>query len=315
MKALVYDGDLHMREIPVPVVKKGESLIKVKLAGICATDREIASGYMNFKGVPGHEFVGVVKQSDDKNLIGKRVVGEINCGCGECEMCRSGLERHCPNRTTLGIFQRDGAFAEYLTLPDGNLIEIPSEIDDRTAVFTEPLAAALEILEQVKIIPSWKVLIIGDGKLAALIAQVFRLHSVDLTILGKSAEKLTRFEEWGMKIIDRLTEPAGYDLVVEASGSPNGWETAVNAVKPRGIIVLKSTYHGGFNFNPAPLVINEINLVGSRCGKFEPALRLLSERLIDTDSMINRIYKFPDIIEAIQFANYPETMKVLVEFA
>ncbi|MBC8204027.1 MAG: alcohol dehydrogenase catalytic domain-containing protein, partial [FCB group bacterium] len=221
MKALVYDGDLHMREIPVPVVKKGESLIKVKLAGICATDREIASGYMNFKGVPGHEFVGVVKQSDDKNLIGKRVVGEINCGCGECEMCRSGLERHCPNRTTLGIFQRDGAFAEYLTLPDGNLIEILSEIDDRTAVFTEPLAAALEILEQVKIIPSWKVLIIGDGKLAALIAQVFRLHSVDLTILGKSAEKLTRFEEWGMKIIDRLTEPAGYDLVVEASGSPD----------------------------------------------------------------------------------------------
>ena len=315
MNALYFDRNLNIREVPVPVRPQGESFVRVSLAGICATDREIAAGYMSFKGIPGHEFVGIVEKSDNKHLIGKRVVGEINCGCGECEMCRSGVERHCPNRTTLGIAGRNGAFAEYLILPDRNLFEVPENIDNKTAVFTEPLAAAMEIFEQVKVIPSWKTLIIGDGKLSALIAQVFKLHSLDLTISGKSAEKLTRFENWGMNLIDNLTEPAGFDLVIEVSGSPDGWETAVNAVKPRGTIILKSTYHGNLNFNPAPLVIKEINLVGSRCGKFKPALRLLSQGLIDTESMINRIYKFPDIIKAIQYANFPETMKVLVEFA
>ena len=315
MKALVFDGNLKLTEVRLPERAEGESLVKVRSAGICATDREIFSGYMDFRGIPGHEFVGVVVETDDDNLIGKRVVGEINCGCGTCEMCMSGLERHCPVRTVLGIAGRNGAFAEYLTLPDRNLVEVPGNINDNTAVFTEPLAAGLEIFEQIKIDPKWKILIIGDGRLAALTAQIFKVKSHDVSVIGRSENKLRLLESWGMRIVPELTESGGYDVVVEASGSPEGWDTAVKAVKPRGYLVLKSTYHGNLNFNPAVLVINEINLIGSRCGRFEPALKLLSEGRIDTDSIISRVFDFDDIIEAVEYAGQPETMKVLVEFA
>lgn len=313
MKALFFDGNLSVREIPVPKVEPGEALIKVTTAGICATDREIAAGYMEFKGVPGHEFVGLVEDAEDPGWRGKRVVGEINAACGECEMCRAGLGRHCPSRTVLGIKGRNGAFAEYLILPVINLFPVPEKMSDREAVFTEPLAAALEIAEQVKLVPTYKTLIVGDGKLAALIAQVLKLSGLDLMVTGKSAEKLALFEKWGIPATLEKPSTKAFDLVVEASGSPDGWNTAVSLVKPRGTIVLKSTYHGDLNFNPAQLVINEITVVGSRCGRFEPALRLLEAGLIDVKSMISRVYPFDKIMGAFVFAGKPEVMKVLVE--
>jgi len=314
MKALYFDEKLYTKDIPLPQLKPGEALIRTLYAGICATDREIVEGYMEFKGVPGHEFVGIVENSDEPEWIGKRVVGEINAACGKCEYCRKGLTRHCPHRTVLGIKGRNGAFAEFLTLPNINLREVPHQIDDQTAVFTEPLAAAVEIAEQVKLDPSWNALIIGDGKLAALIAQVLKLKGLKLTIAGKIPQKLRLFENWGMAVTLDEPAPHSYDLVVEASGSPQGWNTAVSAVKPRGIIVLKSTYQGDMNFNPAPLVINEITLVGSRCGRFEPALRLLASGCIDVKSLISKVFDFYNMLEAFEYSMRQECMKVLVEF-
>ena len=314
MKALYFNRELTWKDLPLPELKPAEALIKVSYAGICATDREIIKGYMSFKGILGHEFVGIVENSDEPEWIGKRVVGEINAACGKCEYCRKGLERHCPHRTVLGIKGRNGVFAEFLTLPNDNLREVPIKIDDRTAVFTEPLAAAMEIAEQVKLEPSWNALIIGDGKLAALIAQVLKLKGLKLTIAGKIQKKLQLFENWGMEITLDEPAPHSFDLVVEASGSSQGWNTAVSAVKPRGIIVLKSTYRGDLNFNPAPLVINEITLVGSRCGRFEPALRLLASNCIDIKSLISKVFAFDDMLQAFDYSLRLECMKVLVEF-
>ena len=269
---------------------------------------------MNFKGVPGHEFVGIVEQYPNKNWLGKKVVGEINAGCGSCDYCRQGLERHCPSRTTLGISGRNGAFAQYLTLPMRNLHFVPPEMDNYTAVFTEPLSAALEIAEQIKIQPNWKTLIIGDGKLAALIAQTLRLHGLTIDVIGKIPAKLELFKKWNCNILQNEPEALEYDLVIEASGSPSGWETAVNSVKPRGIIILKSTYQGKLDFNPAPLVINEITLIGSRCGRFEPALRLLKTGLIQIQPLISKVFNFDDILEALIYSQRIECMKVLVDF-
>ena len=314
MKALYYDGKLEIKEIEKPTPPPGEALVKVTLAGICATDREIAAGYMNFRGVPGHEFVGIVEQSGDPDLLGKRVVGEINCACGDCEMCRKCLERHCPHRTVLGIQGRNGALAEYLLLPNRNLKVVSAILDDRQAVFSEPLAAALEISEQIKLEPGARTLIIGDGKLACLIAQALRLQGLELAVSGKNAEKLGLIQSWGIPVLEDDPHPAFYDLVIEASGSPSGWTTAVTSVKPRGTIVLKSTYQGSLEFNPAPLVVNEITLVGSRCGRLEPALRLLEAGLIDVDSLIDVVYQFDDVLDAFEYASRPEAMKVLVEF-
>ena len=269
---------------------------------------------MNFKGVPGHEFVGIVEQCPNKNWLGKKVVGEINAGCGSCEYCRQGLERHCPSRTTLGISGRNGAFAQYLTLPMRNLHFVPPEMDNYTAVFIEPLSAALEIAEQIKLEPNWKTLIVGDGKLAALIAQILRLHGLTIDVIGKIPAKLELFTKWNCKILQNESEALEYDLVIEASGSPSGWETAVNSVKPRGIIILKSTYQGKLDFNPAPLVINEITLIGSRCGRFEPALRLLKTGLIQIQPLISKVFNFDDILEALIYSQRIECMKVLVDF-
>ena len=290
-------------------------MIRTVCAGICATDREIARGYMNFQGIPGHEFSGIVEACEDDSWIGKRVAGEINAGCGECDYCHQGLQRHCPDRTTLGIFGRDGVFAEYFTLPLENLVEIPESVSDHEAVFIEPLAAVLEIFEQVKIPPDRKVLLIGDGKLAALIANVFRLHGSDIIISGKSEKKLKYFRQLGLPTLKSEPEPDSFDVVVEASGSPSGWEDAVRCVKPRGMIVLKSTYASELIFNPAPVVIKEITIVGSRCGRFQPAVRLLEKGLIEVKPLISAVYPFERIHEAFEFANHPDTMKVLVEMA
>jgi len=314
MKALYYNGELSVIDTEKPVLTEGEAVIRVLMAGLCSTDREIFAGYMNFTGIPGHEFAGVVEECGDSAWIGKRVAGEINAGCGKCSYCNLGLERHCPKRTTLGIAGRDGAFAEYLSLPVKNLVEMPDSISDEEAVFIEPLAAALEITEQVRIEPDWKGLIIGDGKLAALIAMVLRLHGLDLTVSGMDPEKLKFFRGLGLKTVIGGIPADSFDLVIEASGSPGGWKCAISSVKPRGKIILKSTYQDNLDFNPAPIVIKEITLVGSRCGRFMPAVRLLERGLVDVKPLISKVFSFEDIKEAINYSRRPVCLKVLIRF-
>ena len=316
MKALVFDNKLAMKEIPDPEPGPGEALIRVLMAGICKTDAEIIQGYMNYTGVLGHEFVGVVHQSPDPELLGKRVVGEINSGCGRCAYCRNGLERHCPHRTVLGIQGRNGAFAEYLALPQANLVPLPENLSNEKAVFTEPLAAALEILEQVKILPSDRVLVIGDGKLGLLVSMVLNLTGCDTLLVGKHPGKLDLFGRMGGKVltVDALTERTEeFDVVIEASGHPSGWDLATNLVKPRGTLVLKSTYHGALDFNPASLVINEITVVGSRCGLFPPAIRILERGLIDPTSLISGVFPFDKAEEAFKQSLDSSTFKVLLK--
>ena len=316
MKALVFDGTIAVKDVPKPQPKAGEALIRVGIAGICKTDVEISRGYMNFHGVLGHEFVGIVEQSPDSKLVGSRVVGEINVGCGECPFCRKTMERHCPYRTTVGILDRDGAMAEYVALPVSNLLVIPESLEDEKAVFAEPLAAALEILEQVKVEPSYRVLVIGDGKLGLLVSMALRLTGCDLTLVGKHSEKLAIFAQVGgsTKLLNDLSvSDDRFDVVVEASGHPSGWELAVNSAKPRGTIVLKSTYHGDLNFNPAPLVIDEITVIGSRCGRFGPALRLMEQGLIDPTPLISGIFPLEEAEEAFRKSQDTDSMKILLK--
>ena len=315
MRAVVFDGVVSVKDLPEPKPKPGESLVRVHTAGICRTDVEISLGYMGFHGVPGHEFVGIVEQSPDSTQVGRRVVGEINAGCGRCSWCLQGMERHCPNRTVLGIQGRDGAFAEYLTLPSSNLVAVPEDLPDEKAVFTEPLAAALEILEQVKIAPADRVLVIGDGKLGILVSMVLRLTGCHLLLVGKHPAKLGLFRGLGgsTSILESFSgRDERFDVVVEASGRPSGWEMAVKHVKPRGVLVLKSTYHGTLNFNPAPLVIDEITVVGSRCGRFEPAIRLMEQGLVDPTPLITAVYPLERAEEAFSRCREPGVMKVLL---
>ncbi|MFH0958132.1 MAG: alcohol dehydrogenase catalytic domain-containing protein [Pseudomonadota bacterium] len=316
MKALFFDGsNLGLKEMSRPVIRNGESLVRIILAGICKTDLEILKGYMNFRGVLGHEFVGQVIESDDLSLFGKRVVGEINAGCGKCDFCRKGLERHCPDRTTLGIFGRDGVFAEFVALPTSNLIAVPENVTDEMAVFTEPLAAALEITEQVHLDPNSKVLIIGDGRLSALIFLALRLTGADITVLGKHDSKLDVFETLGAKTCrfeQTGTFNRNFDIVVESSGSPSGWVAATRFVKPRGLIILKSTYHGNLEINAAELVINEICVQGSRCGRFTPALRLMESGLVDPSFLISGSWPLDSYEEAFRKAGSPGMFKTLL---
>ncbi|HTY25478.1 MAG TPA: alcohol dehydrogenase catalytic domain-containing protein [Desulfomonilaceae bacterium] len=316
VKALVFREKLALEEVPKAIPGPGEALIKVSIAGICKTDVEISRGYMDFQGIPGHEFVGIVESSPDPRQVGTRVVGEINVGCGNCSQCRQGLERHCLSRTVLGILGRNGAFAEYLTLPASNLVCVPASLPDEKAVFVEPLAAALEILDQVAIRPTDRVLVIGDGKLGLLVSMALRPTGCDLQLVGKHPRKLDLFARLGgsVQVLEHFSgSEHGFDVVVEASGHPSGWEFALKMVKPRGTIVLKSTFHGSFNFNPAPLVINEITVVGSRCGKFAPALRLMESGIIDPTPLISGSFRLEDIEEAFKRSVEKEYIKVLVK--
>ena len=315
MQALVFEGRLSLAEVPKPHIP-GEALVRVSMAGICKTDVEICKGYMDFRGILGHEFCGVVEDSPDRTLVGKRVVGEINASCQACRWCAQGLGRHCPDRTVLGISGRNGAMAEYLTLPVANLLEVPPSVSDEMAVFVEPLAAALEIPDQVQIRPDSRVLVIGDGKLGLLIAMVLRLSGCEALLVGRHPEKLALFAGNNGRTItvDMLLQSSErFDLVVEASGSPRGWELAVDRVRPRGTIVLKSTYHGGLNFNPAALVINEITLVGSRCGPFAPALRLMEAGLVDPTPLISAVYSLDQAEEAFLKSQDKRALKVLLK--
>lgn len=321
MKAIVFDENLKLdKNYEKPVPQKGEALIKVSLAGICNTDFEITKGYMGYKGILGHEFVGVVEEinDEDKSLLGKRVVAEISYGCHkpDCEWCNQGLVRHCPDRHTIGIWRKDGCFAEYITLPLEILFEVPENVSNEQVVFVEPLAAACEILEQLHIQPIQKVLVQGDGKLGLTTALTLNAFNYDVTLVGKHQNKLDIAKAQGVKtiLLDDLDVKPEWEVVVEATGSISGFETAMALTKPRGTLVLKSTVAGSKEFNLAPIVINEITVLGSRCGQFKPALRLLENNRIDFKSFISGIYSVDDAIEAFEKNKEKETLKVLIKF-
>jgi threonine dehydrogenase-like Zn-dependent dehydrogenase len=289
------------------------ALVKVHLAGICSTDLQIFRGYMGFQGVPGHEFVGSVVEGP-RELVNERVVGEINFACGRCDHCRRDLTRHCPRRSVMGIANADGAFAEFVAIPLANLHRVPENVSDEEAVFAEPLAAAFEILEQVQVNPGDEILVLGDGKLGNLCTQVLRLTGAHVTALGKHEDKLKLIKRPGVRTM-LLSDwrPKQFDVVIEATGSPSGLELAMRAVRPRGTLVLKSTIAGAHKVSLAPLVINEITVVGSRCGVFPPALEALSEKTVSVTPMIEKIYPLSEGVDAVAHAGKPGACKILLQ--
>jgi threonine dehydrogenase-like Zn-dependent dehydrogenase len=288
------------------------ALVKVHLAGICSTDLQILKGYMGFTGVPGHEFVGSVSEGPEA-LIGKRVVGEINFGCGNCQFCRRDLSRHCPNRRVMGILKADGAFAEYVAVPVANLHVVPENISDEEAVFTEPLAAAFEMLTQMQLNPGDDVLVLGDGKLGNLCAQVLRLTGAKITAVGKHADKLALIKKAGVRTLHHSDwQPRLFDVVVEATGATAGLELALSAVRPRGTLILKSTVAGNHQTSLAPIVIHEITVIGSRCGPFAPALEALANKQISVTPLIEKTYPLADGVEAMRHAAQPGAKKILL---
>ena len=320
MKAIVFDNELKIdNNYPKPVPQKGEALIRVTLTGICNTDYEITKGYMGYKGILGHEFVGVVEDvnSEDKSLIGKRVVAEISYGCNdpECEWCAQKNYRHCPNRHTLGIWRKDGCFAEYMTMPVNVLFEVPENVTDEQAVFVEPLAAACEITEQLHIEPTAKVLVLGDGKLGLTTALALNALNLDVLLVGKHENKLAIASEQGVKtqLLQTFNQKKIYDVVVEATGTASGFEMSMSLTKPRGTLVLKSTVASGKELNLAPIVIDEITVLGSRCGQFAPALRLLKNHRIDFTPFINGVYPIDKALEAFEANKSKENLKILIK--
>ncbi len=333
MKALRYEQhQLKVSDVASPATG-GEALVRVTLSGVCNTDLEIARGYAGFEGTLGHEFVGVVEALSETRPSGRvhsenptsltvgslapgtRVVGEINAGCGRCRLCLTGDSRHCANRTVLGIVGRDGAHAEFLTLPIVNLLPVPDEIPDTQAVFTEPLAAACGILERASITNESHVAVIGDGKLGLLCAQVIATTGARLTLIGKHRNKLHLAERRGIEtsLVDEAkTRAREFDVVIEASGSPTGFDVALELLRPRGVLVLKSTFHGATELNAARIVVDEISVVGSRCGRFAPALDLLKQHKIDVENLISEELPLADGVRAMARAAEPGVMKVLL---
>lgn len=298
---------------PVPEPQLGEALIRVLRAGICNTDLELLRGYYPYAGIPGHEFVGIVEQGPDP-LLGQRVVGEINAACGQCRFCQQGLPTHCENRTVLGIVNRNGAFAEYLTLPVANLHPVPDQVPTDVATFTEPLAAALEIQQQVAIDSTAKVVVVGDGKLGQLVAQTLALTGCDLLVVGRHAAKLAHLEERGIRVgfADAIVDRA-FDLSVDCTGNPAGFAIARRALRPRGTLVLKSTYAGQLTFDASALVVDEITLIGSRCGPFAPALELLRTEQVNVLPLIQARYPLTEGLQAFEHAQQRGMLKVLLE--
>lgn len=304
----------YRTDLPLPEPAPGQALIRVRMAGICSTDLEMTRGYYPFTGVPGHEFVGEVEEAPSSpEWIGKRVVGEISIVCGECEPCRAGRSSHCEQRSTLGISSWDGVFAEYCVLPVKNLHYIPDSIPDRAAVFTEPLAAGLQILEQVHLHPTDRVLLVGAGRLGLLISRVLQLAGADLTVVARHELQRKILAGYGIRTVGEDEIKAdSTDVVVDATGHPGGFTLARKAVRPRGTLVLKSTYAGNLDFNASALVVDEISLVGSRCGPFAPAVRLLEDRLVDPLPLIHDILPLSDGLEGFEKANRPGVLKVLI---
>jgi threonine dehydrogenase-like Zn-dependent dehydrogenase len=314
MKALwLEDGQLSVREIDVPPTG-GEALVRVTLSGICGTDLELARGYYPYTGVIGHEFVGEIVDADDPAWVGERVVGEINAACGSCAMCRRGFPTHCEVRTVLGIVARDGAHAEYVRVPLANLHRVPDGVPDEAAVFTEPLAAALEILEQVHIRPGDRVLLVGAGRLGQLVGRVLALTGAHVRTLARYERQVELLALAGVEhIAEGEVGERCWDVVVEATGSPSGLQTARTALRPRGILVLKSTYRGEVTLDLAPFVVDEVTIVGSRCGPFAPALELLQRDAVDPVPLIEARYPLARAVEAMERAGRPGAMKVLLE--
>ena len=315
MQSLYFkDGQLLEKEMDKPEPGRGEALIRVRYAGICSTDLEIIKGYMDFSGIPGHEFVGTVETP--RSLAGRRVTGEINISCGKCELCRRGLGKHCLARTVLGIDGRNGAFAEYLTLPMTNLHAVPDGVSDEEAAFTELLAAACEIPERVYFSKSSRVAVVGDGRLAAMAAQVLRLHTRSLTVLGVEPEKLRAFTGLGIETAHTAGIPSmrgSFDIAVECTGSRMGLPDAVSLVRPHGTVVLKSTFHAPLKWNPSRIAVDEITVVGSRCGPFEKALDLLKKKKIETAPFLTAVYPFDRWETALRRTRRKDAFKVLLE--
>lgn len=313
MKALWLENhQLDLRDVPEPR-KPDEALIRVRKAGICSTDLELVKGYYPFTGIPGHEFVGEVVAADDRRWVGQRVVGDINITCGNCEQCLNERPTHCENRSTLGITNHDGAFAEFITLPIANLHRVPASVPDEMAVFTEPLAAALEIQLQVHVHPTDRVLVVGAGRLGQLIAQTLALTGCDLHVAARHDYQKRILVERGIRIIgEEDIQPWRWDIVVEATGSPGGFSLARQAIRPRGMLVMKSTYKGEMPVNFSSIVVDEINIVGSRCGPFEPALRLMEQGEVDPSVLIAAEFKLDEALQAFERAGQPGVLKVLV---
>lgn len=313
MQALVLDGNFRLvDDYPYPQLPPGEALIRPQVMGICNTDMELIQGYMGFRGVLGHEFVGTVLASDDPAWVGQRVVGEINAACRACPACLRGDEAHCPNRTTLGIYQRDGVMAEAFRLPNACLHAVPDRIADEAAVFVEPLAAALEILQQLHLRPTERVAVVGDGKLGAMIVQVLRLPGCEVMLIGRHPERWELFQRQGITCRHTSDLPKTlFDVVVDCTGQPGGLDTARRLVRPRGRLVLKSTFHATAHLNLTMVVVDEVQLVGSRCGPFAPALRLLERGLIETAPLISGRFALSEGLAA--FAAAHGQLKVLLE--
>lgn len=316
MKAVwLESGRLGLRtDVPMPEPPPGEALVRVVAAGICNTDLELVRGYYPYTGTLGHEFVGVVEGNSP--LAGRRVVGEINAVCGDCRACREGRRTHCERRTVLGIVRRDGAFAEYLVLPEENLHRVPDEVPTDVAVFTEPLAAALEVQEQVAISSGTSVLVVGDGKLGQLVAQTVALTGCELRVIGRHASKLALLAARGIRSTpESSVAPGSFDMAVECTGEASGFELAQRALRPRGSLILKSTYAGRLTLDASGVVVNELTLIGSRCGPFPKALSLLAAHAVDVSPLIHARYPLERALEAMERARAPGVLKVLLEMS
>lgn len=316
MRAIFFNGkEPTLREdYPKPSLRQGETIIRVSLAGICGTDLEILQGYESFHGVLGHEFVGIIEESIQENMIGKRVVGEINCACHNCDFCATGLTRHCRNRTVLGISGRDGAFAQHLSLPNENLHVITSGLSEESAVFVEPTAAAFEILEQIHLEPNYEVAVLGDGRLGAIVSQVMRNVGSAVTCIGKHQRKISLISSLGINAL-RLEEINGsqrFDVVVDCTGSADGLHTAAKLVKPRGTIVMKTTTQKKSSVDLSRIVVDEVRIIGSRCGPFNPTIHALESGAVRTRELIDWVFPLSRALEAFKKASENEVLKVLL---
>ena len=315
MRAVTFDGTLAFSpNHPDPTPGEEECLVRVHLAGVCSTNLHITKGYMSFRGVVGHEMVGTVV-SGSHNWRDKRVACEINCVCRRCEMCQAGLANHCRRRTVIGIAGRDGCFADLVAVPERNLHEVPDAISDEEAVFIEPLAAAYQVLAQCPIEKRTNVSVVGPGRLGLLVAQVLHATGCKLTVIGRNPEKLLLCEKKGIQAVhvDGLVPRQDRDVVVECTGAPEGMDIAMSLVRPRGTIVLKSTYTEPGKLNLAPIVINEVNVLGSRCGPFPEAINALARQAVDVRSLISRTYPIEEALEAFEAARQPENVKILLK--
>ncbi|MBF0583838.1 MAG: alcohol dehydrogenase catalytic domain-containing protein [Magnetococcales bacterium] len=316
MRALHLSDQLQLLEAyPRPIPAAGEALIRVSLAGVCATDLAVLRGYNTFQGVLGHEFVGVVAEASEPAWIGQRVVGEINCGCGQCHRCHNGHPAHCAQRTVPGIRGRDGVFADYCLLPLSNLHPLPATIPDQAAVFVEPLAAALRITQQAHIRPGEAVALIGDGRLGLLVAHVLALTGCDLLVVGRHPEHWSTLHAAGISTCLEHTLPAGYtaETVVECSGGPTGLQRALQLVRSGGRLILKSTFPEQTPINLAELVVREIRLIGSRCGPFPAAIHLLQQQRIPVEALITACYPLTQAVQAMEHAGQKGTLKILIQ--